>query len=54
MITYLKCGKTADEVNAMRDKGYDAGAPDGREGRKSVAFLDALYRSAKTGDPVAL
>ncbi len=34
--------------------GEDAGAPDGREGRKSVAFLDALYRSAKTGDPVAL
>jgi UDP-N-acetyl-2-amino-2-deoxyglucuronate dehydrogenase len=31
-------------------KGVDA--PDGREGRKSVALLDALYNSARTGVPV--
>jgi len=35
----LRTGEGADEV------------PDGHEGRKSVALLDALYSSARSGQP---
>jgi len=43
----------ANVVDVIRNPGSPGLAVDGREGRKAVSFVEAIYDSANTGKPVA-